>query len=73
MLLRRLHELERQLALTQKQVDDEYRRIADLQGNKLESSMAADLLHTLFAAHRAYENERDSILDSLAKEPSSDF
>ena len=72
MMLQHLRELERQLALTQRQIDDEYRRIADLQRNRLESSMATNLLQTLLAAQRSYENEPDSTLETLAKKP-SDF
>jgi hypothetical protein len=72
MMLRHLRELERQLALTQRQIDDEYRRIAGLQRNRLECSMATNLLQTLLAAQRSYENERDRTLETLAKEP-SDF
>ena len=72
MMLQHLRELERQLALTQRQIDDEYRRIADLQRNRLESSMATNLLQVLLTAQRSYENERDRTLETLAKEP-SDF
>jgi hypothetical protein len=70
MMLRHLRELERQLALTQRQIDDEYRRIADLQRSRLESSMATNLLQALLTAQRSYENERNSTLETLAKEPS---
>jgi len=52
MMLQHLRELERQLALTQRQIDDEYRRIADLQRNRLESSMATNLLQALLTAQR---------------------
>jgi hypothetical protein len=67
MMLRHLRELERQLALTERQIDDEYRRIA-----RLESSVASNLLQTLLVAQRSYESERDKTLETLAKEP-SDF
>jgi hypothetical protein len=65
MMLQHLRELERQL--TQRQIDDEYRRIASLQRNRVESSMATNLLQALLTAQRSYENERDSTLETLAK------
>ena len=67
MMLRHLRELERQRALTQRQIDDEYRRIADLQRNRLESSMATNLLQALLTAQRSYENEPDSTLETLQR------
>jgi hypothetical protein len=69
-LLQRLDESERQLALGQRNIDEQYRRIAELQRDRLETSMSLHLLHTLFETQRDYENERNRILEALAKENS---
>jgi hypothetical protein len=52
MMLQHLRELERQLALTQRQIDDFNATglIAGLQRNRLEGSMATNLLQELLTA-----------------------
>ena len=68
MLVERLAEVELNLTLGQKHIDEQYRLIAELARERRDTSMSHDFLHHLLETQALHEEERNRIIAELTKE-----
>ena len=68
MLVEHLAEVELNLTLGQKHIDEQYRLIAELARERRDTSMSHDLLHNLLETQALHEEERNRIVAELARE-----